>query len=466
MTKGSRKRPREVRHSGVAARIGAATRDITPPVGIYARQWGAAEHDASEGVHRPLTANVMVLRKSKKAKPFALATLDGGWWQNLDDEAKLRGKLIGALDLDPARVLVAMSHTHAACSLCTDDAAKEGGRHIKPYLKQVRSALVEATEEALKSAVSGTLEWTTGRCGLAANRDLPDPDQDRDLCGFNPDAPADDTVLVGRATDKKGRILGTIVNYACHPTTLAWDNRLISPDYVGGMREIVEAHTDQAPCLFLQGASGDLGPREGFVGDPAVADKNGRYLGHAAVAALESMLPPRTALRYAGAVESGAPLAEWRHELIDPPTVLTAECVDIELPLKPMPSEEEVQEQLDACTDRVLTERLRRRLRLVRKLGSGSTAAVPTWFWRLGDAVLVAHPNECYSVLQTTLRDRFPRIALPVATLVNGGVSYVSPPQVHTRDLYQVWVSPFHRNAMPALLRESTAAIERVLGTE
>jgi len=44
---------------------------------------------------------------------------------------------------------------------------------------------------------------------------------------------ADDTVLVARATDDAGAILATVVNYACHPTTLAWENRLISPDFPG-----------------------------------------------------------------------------------------------------------------------------------------------------------------------------------------------------------------------------------------
>ena len=40
-----------------------------------------------------------------------------------------------------------------------------------------------------------------------------------------------------------GRTLGTIVNYACHPTTLAWQNTLVSPDYVGALREVVEHST-------------------------------------------------------------------------------------------------------------------------------------------------------------------------------------------------------------------------------
>src|SRR5258708_34267686 len=40
-------------------RAGFARADITPPVGIYHRLWGAALHERSTGVHRPLTATAM-----------------------------------------------------------------------------------------------------------------------------------------------------------------------------------------------------------------------------------------------------------------------------------------------------------------------------------------------------------------------------------------------------------------------
>src|SRR5205085_10153628 len=105
------------------------------------------------------------------------------------------------------------------------------------------------------------LTWATGKCDLAANRDLPDPQQPRIICGYNPQKSADDALLVGRITaGSSGQTLATLVNYACHPTTLAWDNRLLSPDYVGAMREVVEAGSAGALCLFLLGASGELAP--------------------------------------------------------------------------------------------------------------------------------------------------------------------------------------------------------------
>ena len=43
-------------------RQGVAKCDITPPVGIYHRMWGAATHERAAGVHRPLTATVVVFQ--------------------------------------------------------------------------------------------------------------------------------------------------------------------------------------------------------------------------------------------------------------------------------------------------------------------------------------------------------------------------------------------------------------------
>ena len=41
-------------------RLGVGRIDITPPADAYHRNWGAALHDAAEGIHRPLLATVLV----------------------------------------------------------------------------------------------------------------------------------------------------------------------------------------------------------------------------------------------------------------------------------------------------------------------------------------------------------------------------------------------------------------------
>ena len=67
-----------VRADGFRGYIGVARRDVTPPVGIYARQWGAARHDVAEGVHRPLALTALALRESSVSSALVLLAMDGG----------------------------------------------------------------------------------------------------------------------------------------------------------------------------------------------------------------------------------------------------------------------------------------------------------------------------------------------------------------------------------------------------
>jgi len=450
-------------HPSFTGLIGVGREDITPPIGIYARNWGAAEHDVAEGIHRPLTATALTLQAQPQDSPLALVVLDLGWWKTLEDEWHIRGGLIEALSLDPARVMVHLTHTHSGPGICRDDRDKPGGSLVAPYLDRVRESVIRATRQALAARAPATLTWSQGKCDLAQNRDLPDPEKDRIICGFNPSGKADDTLLVGRVTSDSGTIQATLVNYACHPVTLAWQNRLISPDFVGALREVLEAHTGNAPCLFLQGASGELAPREQYTGDTTVADAHGRQLAFGTLATLEGMLPHQTKLEYSGAVESGAPLAIWGHAPQSPPQTLKAILLEAELPLKEMPSVVEIEQELQQCQDRVLAERLLRKRRVRQIVGEGPSTKMSVWIWRVGDAFLVGHPNEAYSWLQTQLRQRFPKQPVAVMNLVNGSCGYLPLPDLYDRDIYQVWQSPFDRGSLEQTYKAAEQAIEQLL---
>jgi hypothetical protein len=439
--------------------IGVAREDITPPVGIYARNWGAAQHDAAEGIHRPLYATALTLQSTPDDSPFVLIATDLGWWKTREDEWDLRGGLIEALDLDPARVLINLSHTHSCPSQCREDADLPGGELIAPYLDKVREAVIAATREALASRQSATLEWAYGRCDLARDRDLSDPEKSRIVCGFNPAKQADDTLLVGRVTTQDGKVLAVLANYACHPTTLAWQNKLISPDFVGAFNETVEAQTG-ALSLFLQGASGELQPAECYTGDLEIAEAHGCRLGHATLATLEGMLPANTQLEYSGVVESGAPLATWQRVACEPSTRLEAVQIEVELTLKDLPSLSEIEAQFRACTDRALRERLRRKSRIRRLVGDGASHALPVWIWRAGNALFVAQINEAYSLFQTELRRRFPDKAIVVMNLTNGSSGYLPPQELYDQDVYQVWQSPYERGGLEKLIGSTAHVLD------
>jgi hypothetical protein len=57
-----------------------------------------------------------------------------------------------------------------------------------------------------------------------------------------------------------GSPIAHLVNFAAHPTMIDAKDRRFSADYPGALTAFVEEETG-APCLFLQGAAGDLSPR-------------------------------------------------------------------------------------------------------------------------------------------------------------------------------------------------------------
>ena len=449
-------------------RFGVARRDVTPPAGIYARSWGAATHEVAEGIHRPFTATAAVFAPLEEETPtLALVALDIGWFQYLEDERALRASVLQRTGLSEDELLIQMSHTHAGANTNSRLEGKPGTEHIAPYLDRLAAAIGDAVVEARSSVVRATVTYGTGHCNLAANRDLWDAAAQRYACGYNPDGVTDDAVLVARVTDDAGTTLATLFNYACHPTTLAWENRLLSPDFIGAAREVLE-QAFGAPALFLQGAAGDLGPHDNYVGDVAVADRNGRQLGHAAAAALEALPPPGTRFVYTGIVASGANLGTWAYqpcseEQLERAVRLESVLTQVELERKADLGVVESASSVAPDSPQEVEKALRREL-LRLALGDDPVHRMPLWVWRLGEALLVAVPNEPYVVFQTELRRRFPGTPLLVLMTTNGGVGYLPPRDTYGSGRYQEQQSPFAPGCLEDAIEAASGALSVLHG--
>lgn len=294
-------------------RFGMARVDITPPVGIYHRMWGAARHDRATGVHRPLYGDVLVFAPRNGGEPVVRVLLDMVGLARSQHET-LIAAMSEATGLPPDRIILTYSHTHAGGVFLPDRVELPGGDLIEGHLARVMAQLTGACQEAIAKLQEACLTYGAAPCDMGHNRDFWDESYGGYVCGFNPADRSQQTVFVARVTDHAGAHMATVVHYGCHPTTLAWANTLISPDYVGALRDEVERVTG-VPCAFTLGACGDVGPREGFVGDVAIADRNGRQVAYAALSALVGLGPPHTDFGYQGPVVSGATqvLARGRH---------------------------------------------------------------------------------------------------------------------------------------------------------
>lgn len=464
-------------------RAAFARADITPPPGIYHRMWGAALHEQATGVHRPLTATALLLEAEGGTDRLLVIGIDHCVLEAAEAD-RMRERAATATGIGAGNVHIALSHTHGSAWLSRSRAHLAGGEHIGPYLDSVAAVCGELAAEVVAKLEPAAVVYGTARCDLARHRDYWDAATKQVVCGFNPDGAADDTVTLAKVVSDSGVTLGTVVNYACHPTTLAWENTLVSPDYVGAMREVVEREA-AAPCLFLQGASGDLGPKHGYVGDVSVADRNGRQLGFAALSGLEALPPPGTAYEYAGPVVSGATLGVWEHRPHSSPTraAFGGGRITVPLPYRvDLPTRAETAAALkkweaeeadahaagDSVRERdahAHAERMIRQLYRLQTLPEGKTYPQPVGVWRLGDALWVFSAGELYQSFQVELRRRFPHVAVVVATICDDWQpGYLPPATTYGYGVYQEGIAAVAPGSAETLLEVVTQKCRELLG--
>jgi hypothetical protein len=130
--------------------------------------------------------------------------------------------------------------------------------------------------------------------------------------------------------------------------------------------------------------------------------------------------------------------------------MLRATRLDVDLEVKELPPVTELERRYPGLGTRVLAERLVRARQVHRGLGDSRTTTVPLSLWRLGDAIVVAQPNEAYSWLQTELRRCFADRAVIVMNLTGGyGRGYLPRASLYDHeDLYQVWQTPYARGSL------------------
>ena len=470
-------------------RAAAVTVDITPPKNMYHRMWGAALHDQAAGVHQPLEVNLLWLKSSATAAvdtDVLLLSVDHCLFWAADLEP-IKQSLSAATGLDPEQIVIYFTHTHAAGLMDSSRAEIPGGELIAPYLAEIGEKMSISAATLADSLEEMWLTTSNGHCSLAQNRDYWDETNNSYVCGYNPLGAADSTVMVIRLCDLEGDVRTVLVNYGCHPTTLAWDNQLISPDYVGPMRRTLRQALGEIPVVFIQGASGDVGPREGFVGDVAVAVRNGQQLGLAALEALAAMPMEPAEFSYDGAVVSGATIGTWSYKPFSSEQVKCMsrfESMQTRFDLEyrsDLGTREQTQQELDALlssgvdanggadaarNQRALVERLQRKLTRFRGLEEGECFHYQLRAWRIGDVCLLAFNGEMYNMLQLDLRAAFPALALMVGTLADGSSCWYLPNrESYGKGLYQEDASIIACGGLEQL-RDATIAMLNTTGQQ
>ena len=84
------KLPEKIFSPTSALMLGHARVEITPPIGIYHRMWGAARHDQATGVHRPMYADLLILENTEGQERVVRLQLDLVLLSNVQTDAIAR----------------------------------------------------------------------------------------------------------------------------------------------------------------------------------------------------------------------------------------------------------------------------------------------------------------------------------------------------------------------------------------
>jgi hypothetical protein len=238
-------------------RAGAAAADITPPVGFP--MWGyAARHDGpSTAVLDPLKARAVVL--AVQSTKLAIVSLDLGRPPTRSSTQSIRDRLRadGITDL----MLIA-SHTHHGPILELDTWPDAKA----PYTRILEDKLIELIRAADRAA-------QPARWGIAAK----ETSFNRNRQSKRPEPPVDQLLSVVRIETLESKPIAHLVHFAAHATMHPASLFQFSADWPGAMAGLVEKETS-APCLFLQGAAGDLSANSppGVRGPTAFGETVGR----------------------------------------------------------------------------------------------------------------------------------------------------------------------------------------------
>jgi hypothetical protein len=221
---------------------GAASAVITPDEGSYLAGYGRDRQ--STGVYDDVFVKAVVIRDETDALAIVVVDCIGLLH---DDVQRIRQRVqerLGAGQLDPERIIVTSTHTHAG-----PDVAGLWGSHIfssgrdEGYISELVNVAAEQIAEAYAASVPVEMKVGSALLKLSWVKNLSEP-------GL-----LDHGVTAIQLIDEAGRSVATLTNFPCHPTVLDGDNHLVSADYVGGFYQAMDQRFGGVN-VFLQGAIG------------------------------------------------------------------------------------------------------------------------------------------------------------------------------------------------------------------
>jgi len=458
---------------------GTGRSDITPAPGTPQGGWGAQTHQRGQGADLPFYATALVLADENQS--IAIVDVDA-----IGFDTEWTQKIIGAIHeltkIPVHRIRFSCTHTHSGPNTFRLATISEGLDMSLRYLDSLPLQIAGSVWQAQQNLKPVRCAASSGKCDINVNRRFRTP-EGTPAVGRNWKGVVDQTLRVIRFDDYDETPVATIVHYACHPTTMAWDTELFTPDYPGAARRVVEQQIG-GTCLFLQGAAGNLTPKRGFTGDTKVYRRFGSILGlEASRIALQIETLPRKE-RYVGIQQSGAAIALYDDEPCEPDVPLLEAMVRaVPMPVREFPPPEDLEAQAQTC--RTELNRLRKegledeikaatakatqagwRAEYARKYRGSKVVDLEMQCIRIGDIALLSVPGEPFIEIGQEIVAGSPFAHTLFSGYSNGGFGYIPTREGFAEGGYETEATPFAPDAAQVLADWGRRLLNDVAGTK
>ena len=461
-------------------KAGTSRVNITPPMGISHAGWGAQTHQVAEGVDMPLYISALAVTQTGKEHPenhIIILDIDIGILSP-ENDLIIRNSISEEFGIPNENIRISYTHTHSG-PIEEGGWIVEGSHLVESWIRSLAPKALEAIKKTFQDMREVRVDTGRGTSKINVNRRPVGPNgvlfTGRNLDGF-----VDNEVLVTAIDDINGEPVATLVNYACHPTIMGPDNRMITPDYPGPVRHTVESMVGGL-CLFLQGAAGNQGPIDGFTGDLAVYRKLGKILGieAARVRLLTDPVPREEKLDEI--VSSGADLGIYSFPKSgESDDTLSAFTYKTLMPIKELPTAEEIKKKFENATK--FLEETRRRTKVLDEIkkaafpakratihkrlseifGTGGIKPVPVQIIRLGNTALVSIPVEPFAEIGYQVKSSSPADWTLFSGYSNGYYGYMPMRENYAEGGYEVDTTPFSPGAAELMIEECIKALNKV----
>ncbi|MFP4383832.1 MAG: hypothetical protein ACLFST_02380 [Spirochaetia bacterium] len=391
-----------------AIKAGAATAVITPPAGLDLSGWSFGP---SRGVHDDLYAKVLVLDDGTGPAVVITADLIGLGTGYAD---RFRKETAAKLNTVPGRILFSCSHTHSgpgAMKLRRWGSVDE--EYLFTALEKIQTAVLEAYGKMKECRIASAAGMVRGIC-----------DNRRD----DRRKAVDESLPVVRIEGKDGTPLAALFNYSCHPVAAHNDRNLISADYPGFARRVLEKELGCPVTLFTLGACGDVNPKEFHRIE--LAEHYGGEIGKAAAEVWRSMDSAAEDISIIIKTERiSLPVRDLPSAVELEEEIVTREKEAAELERRGLPHKRE-----DAL---IKLEWAREALETVRSGTARDRMEMEVGVLAIGDTAMVTLPGELFSEIGMNIKSRSPFRTTIISELTNGSFCYIPTASAFDRGGYE-----------------------------